>query len=64
MVKIKKKLKRSLKEAEKAEPKIELPPPSRNSDEPIAKKVRPTWNKGEQYYFNRVWCFYLFYFKL
>lgn len=42
MVKIKKKLKRSLKEAEKAEPKIELPPPSRNSDEPIAKKVRPT----------------------
>ncbi|KAI5712036.1 hypothetical protein M8J76_004911 [Diaphorina citri] len=40
MVKIKKKLKRSLKEAEKAEPKIELPPPSRNSDEPIAKKRR------------------------
>ncbi|KAL1464932.1 hypothetical protein WDU94_004537 [Cyamophila willieti] len=39
MVKLKKKLKRSLKEAEVPQkPVVELPPPTRNSDEPLQKK--------------------------
>lgn len=41
MAKLKKKLKRSLKEAEKSEPKAEeIPPPTRKSDEPVEKKRR------------------------